>query len=297
MRSGERTAPVPGAVDAHHHLWDPAARDYPWMSGEALAPIRRRYDLDDLRQHAEANGVTRTVLVQALETEEETRDLLRLAASSDGLVAGVVGWVDLRAPDVADRLAALRSLPGGERLVGIRHLAQDEDDPQWLIRPDVLRGIAAVGAAGLRYDIVVRQAQWPAALAMARALEGVPLVVDHAGKPPIGDGDLRDWRGWIGDVAALATVRVKLSGLVTEADWQRWTADGLRCVSEPLLDLFGASRVMLGSDWPVCELAGSYERVWAAGLSLLDGATPAERHAVTAGTAAAFYGLPAEPAG
>jgi L-fuconolactonase len=286
-------AAAPGAVDAHHHLWDPELRDYPWMSGPALAPIRRRYDVADLRERTVASGVARTVLVQALHSEEETRDLLVLAASSAGLVAGVVGWVDLTAPDVADRLAGLRGLPGGELLVGIRHLVQDEDDPQWLGRPDVRRGLATLGQSGLRYDVVVREPQWPAALAAARALEGVPLVLDHAGKPPLAAGDLTAWRAWIADLAALPHVSVKLSGLVTEADWQHWTVDGLRPVAEPLLDLFGASRVMLGSDWPVCELAAPYEQVWAAGLALLDGATPGERQAVTAGTATSFYGLAA----
>src|SRR5581483_6708598 len=174
---------------------------------------------------------------------------------------GVVGWVDLTAPDVADRLAALRELPCGGRLVGIRHDVQNEPDPEWLLRPEVQRGLRAVAAAGLAYDVVVREPQWPAVRAAVRALPEVAFVLDHLGKPPVAAGRLEPWSGWLGELAAEPNVTAKVSGLVTEADWERWTAADLRPYVERGLAAFGPGRLMFGSDWPVCLLAAPYEEV------------------------------------
>lgn len=143
-------------IDAHHHLWDPADRPYPWMD-DSVAPIRRRFDVDDLRAATRDTGVTRTIVVQAVHDPGETAWLLE----QPGPVAGVVGWVDLTAPDVADRIAAVRALPGGQRLAGIRHQAQDEPDPGWLARPDVARGVRALAGAGLVFDVLVRARSTP----------------------------------------------------------------------------------------------------------------------------------------
>lgn len=275
-------------IDAHHHLWDPATRAYPWMAGEGLAPIRRRYDLDALRDNAARLGVEHTVLVQTVSDEDETREFLRTAQASDGLIAGVVGWVDLSAPDVADRLAALREGHGGRLLVGIRHQVENEADPHWLGGAAVLRGIHAVARAGLAYDLLVQQAQWQAALELALAMPDVRLVLDHAGKPPIASGDLREWSRWLGKLAACNNVTVKLSGLATEAHWGSWSVADLQPVGCRVLELFGADRVMLGSDWPVCELAGPAEQVWAATRALV----PQDSlDAALGGTAAATYRL------
>ncbi|MFD4259110.1 amidohydrolase family protein, partial [Streptomyces sp. NPDC058534] len=145
-------------IDAHHHVWDLAARPQPWITGEALAPLARSFSTADLTAQARAAGVAGTVVVQTVCVPEETPELLALAADSD-LIAGVVGWTDLTAPDVADTIAALRERPGGDRLVGIRHQVQEEPDPRWLLRPDVQRGLTAVAAAGLVYDLVVKPHQ------------------------------------------------------------------------------------------------------------------------------------------
>ncbi|MFD9958384.1 amidohydrolase family protein, partial [Amycolatopsis sp. NPDC059020] len=244
-------------IDAHHHLWDPARRDYPWMAGAALDPIRRPYTVDDLRAVTTAAGVHATVLVQTVSSAEETAEFLATAAA-EPVIAGVVGWVDLTAPDVADRLAAL-----GESgpLVGIRHQVESEDDAEWLLRPDVLRGLAAVGAAGLAYDLLVTVAQLPAARKAVEALPDQRFVLDHAAKPPIAGGG---WQPWADEVAALAArenVFCKLSGLVTEADWAAWRAGHLSRYVDHVLTAFGPGRLVFGSDWPVCELAASYEVV------------------------------------
>src|SRR5437762_13040070 len=156
-------------------LWNPARRDYPWLAGAALAPLRRAYTVDDLWEVTDGR-VAHTVLVQTISDETETAGFLATAATNSGLIKGVVGWVDLAAPDVADRIAALRAGPGGDRLVGIRHQVQDEPDPQWLARPEVLRGLCAVGEAGLAYDLLVLGPQLDGATAVVRRLPEVRFV-------------------------------------------------------------------------------------------------------------------------
>jgi len=278
-------------IDAHHHLWDLSVRPQSWLEPPELAPIRRSYGLDDLLPRAARCAVTGTVLVQTQPSPEETADFLRLAAPPDALVRGVVGWVDLTAPDVADRLAALRELPCGGRLVGIRHDVQNEPDPEWLLRPEVQRGLRAVAAAGLAYDVVVREPQWPAVRAAVRALPEVAFVLDHLGKPPIAAGRLEPWSGWLGELAAEPNVTAKVSGLVTEADWERWTAADLRPYVERALAAFGPGRLMFGSDWPVCLLAAPYEEVARTAQELAAGLSGDERAALFSGTAVRVYRL------
>jgi L-fuconolactonase len=285
---GRRYGPPDVIVDAHHHLWDPARRDYPWMTGPAAA-LRERRGVDELRAVAEPAGVSATVAVQAAMTEEETRDLL---AAAGGLVAGVVGWVDLTAPDVPERLAALRAAPGGDRLVGIRHQVHDEPDAAgWLGRDDVRRGLRAVAAAGLVYDLLIFPPHLPAARALAEALPELPLVLDHAAKPRIAEGAWEPWSSDLGALAAHEHVTAKLSGLVTEAPWDRWREAGIERYAARLLEAFGPERTMWGSDWPVCTLAASYADVLALAQRAVAGMDAAGRAAVLAGTATRVYGL------
>lgn len=282
------------AVDAHHHVWDLAVRDQDWIRGAELAPIRRTFTLDDLDPEARAAGVRATVLVQTVTVPQETPEFLELAAGS-GLVAGVVGWTDLTAPDVADTLAALRALPGGDRLVGIRHQVQSEPDPQWLLRPDVLRGLEAVAAAGLVYDLIVRPHQLPAAVRAAALLPGLTFVLDHAGKPPVAQRRTHPWAVGLRALAALPNAVCKLSGLVTEADRHSWTVEDLRPYADTVIDAFGPDRLMFGSDWPVCRLAASYAEVVDAARTLTGGLGEDEQRSVFAATAVRVYGL-REPA-
>jgi L-fuconolactonase len=278
-------------VDAHHHLWDPGAREYAWMAGPALAPIRRPFTVEDLRREVAAAGVTHTVAVQAVGDLGETEELLAAAAASGGLVAGVVGWVDLTAPDVAEALDRLRAGPGGERLVGVRHQVQDEADPAWLGRADVRRGLRAVADAGLAYDLLVLVRQLPAARAAVAALPDARFVLDHAAKPAIAAGELEPWAGELAALARLPNVACKLSGLVTEAGWDDWDAGRIRPYGDHVLGAFGPERVMFGSDWPVCRLAASYGQVRELADTLVAGLSPAERAAVFHRTAAEAYRL------
>lgn len=276
-------------IDAHHHLWDPARRDYPWLADAALDPIRRPYTVDDLRR---VSGADATVLVQTVSSTAETEEFLDTAAASGGLIVGVVGWVDLTAPDVADRLAALRERPGGELLVGIRHQVENEPDAGWLLRPDVLRGLTAVTGAGLAYDLLVNPAQYSSAAELADRLAEARLVLDHAGKPPIAAGEVDDWAGAISGIARRPNVFCKLSGLVTEADWTSWRTRDLAPYTDHVLTVFGPDRVLFGSDWPVCELAATYDEVVEAAHTLGADLSAAERHEVFEGTARRAYRLP-----
>jgi L-fuconolactonase len=277
-------------VDAHHHLWDPAERDYPWMTGPA-ARLCRRHDLNDLRRVIGPACVTTTVVVQAVSDLGETAQLLATAAASEGLIAGVVGWADLTAPDLAEQLAEVRAGSGGERLVGVRHQVHDEPDPDWLVRADVLRGLGVLADQGLVYDLLVRSRELPAASRAAAAVDGLSFVLDHAAKPPIASGEFEPWATRLADLAALPNVACKVSGLVTEADWDGWAPAQLRPYVDRLVELFGPQRLMFGSDWPVCTLAAGYDRVLGAARECLSELSATESDAVFAGTAASIYHL------
>ncbi|WIX88575.1 amidohydrolase family protein [Amycolatopsis sp. DG1A-15b] len=274
-------------IDAHHHLWDPSRREYPWMAGTAMDPIRRPYTAGDLRAVTKAAGVHATVLVQTVSSEEETAEFLATAAA-EPVIAGVVGWVDLAAPDVADRLAALDG-----PLVGIRHQVEGEPDDDWLLRPEVVAGLSTVAAAGLAFDLLVRPSQLPAAAEVALRLPQLRLVLDHAAKPPIAAGEWEPWASGVAALAAHENVVCKLSGLVTEADWTGWEVGHLRRYVDLVLEAFGPARLLFGSDWPVCELAASYELVLDAAIALTGSLSDAERLAVFEHNARTVYRLDA----
>ncbi|MFD8385022.1 amidohydrolase family protein [Streptomyces sp. NPDC059679] len=277
-------------IDAHHHLWDLDRREQPWMDGPWADPIRRTFTLDDLEPHLAAHGVDATVVVQSSSSHEETLELLATAEASDR-VAGVVGWADLTDPGLPEVLAALRAAPGGDRLAGLRHQVQDEPDQRWLDRPDVRRGLTQLAGADLAYDLLVTPRELPAAIDVVRDLPEVRFVLDHAAKPPVASGARDPWDRQLTELAALPNVVCKLSGLVTEADWDGWQPEQVLPYAWHVLDAFGPDRVLFGSDWPVCTLAASYDQVVdLAGRATLR-LTEAERAAVFGGTAARAYGL------
>lgn len=226
-------------VDSHHHFWDPALADYPWMTDE-VAPLQRRFGPEQLAPLLQEHGVDGTIVVQARSSLAETAELLATARATP-FVRGVVGWLDLTG-DVEGQLATLDG-----PLVGVRHQVQDEADPAWLLRDDVQRGIAAVGDAGLAYDLLVRARELPAAIETVRRHPAVRFVLDHVAKRPVDDGA---WRAGVAELATLPNVTCKLSGLFTEHD--------PRGTVELALDWFGPERCMFGSDWPVCTLACAY---------------------------------------
>ena len=282
-------------VDAHHHLLDPARIDYPWLTPD-YAAIDRRFGPEDLAPELAAAGVEWTILVQTIPSADETREFLS-TASTVGFIAGVVGWVDLTDPAVEEAIAALRAGPGGGDLVGIRHQVHDEPDPDWLSRPDVRRGLRAVEAAGLTYDLLVRSRELPAATAVARELPGLRFVIDHLAKPPIRSGATEPWASLIRPFGELPNVWCKLSGLVTEADLAAWRVDDLAPFVDIALETFGPARLVFGSDWPVCLVAASYAEVVSAARELTAGLSSPERDAIFGGAAERAYRLSVGPDG
>jgi L-fuconolactonase len=277
---------VSGNVDAHHHVWSLARGDYGWIT-PALPLLRRDFGLADLTPLREAAGVTTTVLVQAAPTVAETRFLLKVAKESGGVVKGVVGWVDLAA---ADAIPTLTRLARDPLLKSIRPMLQDMPDPAWILRADVGRALAALPRLGLRFDALVKPAQLPALLPMLDAHPDLAVVIDHAAKPDIAAGMWEPWARSMRAAAANPRVRCKLSGLITEAG-PAWTIETLRPYFDFLLECFGAQRLMWGSDWPVVNLGGSYQRWYAATVALMAGLAPQQRAAIMGGTARRFYGL------
>jgi L-fuconolactonase len=276
-------------TDAHHHVWDLGRRPQSWLEAPGLESIRRDFSLNDLAPEVEAARVDRTVLVQVSPDVQETAEFLAMAAGSD-LVAGVVGWADLTSDDLPHTLAHLRDGPGGDFLVGVRHLVQSEPDPGWLRHPDVRRGLRAVAEAGLVYDLLTLPHQLPAAVDTVRSLPELTFVLDHLSKPLIASGQLEPWAAQVRELAAEPNVFCKLSGMVTEAG-PGWAVQSLQPYAETVLDAFGPRRVMFGSDWPVCLLTASYAEVAAAADELTAGLSADERADVFDRTAARAYGL------
>ena len=285
--AAETRLPIP-IVDAHHHVWDPAVRAQPWLdSAEELAPLRRRFAAADLAALAADAGVTATVVVQTVTEPTETPELLELARSSP-LVAAAVGWTDLTQPDVSETVAELRAMPAGEFLAGIRHPLLTEPDPGWLARTDARRGLAALAAAGLTFDLVLQPALLADAVQAAADLPELMFVLDHLGNVDV-SGDAPDdaWATSFRAFAELPNTVCKLSGILGAAP-----AEHLRPYFDLALESFGASRLMFGSDWPVCTLGSSYGDVVATAKALTATLSQPEQSAILAGTACAVYGLP-----
>jgi L-fuconolactonase len=275
-----------GFIDAHHHVWSLARGDYGWLTPD-LGPIYRDFSMRDLEPLIEQANVTTTVLVQAAPTVKETRYLLDVAKRSDGVVKGVVGWVDLAA---ADAIPTLTHLARNPLMKSVRPMLQDIDDPAWILRAEVGRTLAALPRLGLRFDALVKPAQLPALLPMIDRHPDLAVVVDHGAKPDIANGMWEPWARLMRAIADNPRVRCKLSGLVTEAG-AGWTIDMLRRYVDYLVEIFGPQRLMWGSDWPVVNLVGTYQSWFAATVALTADWSTEDRAALMGGTARRFYGL------
>jgi L-fuconolactonase len=273
-------------IDSHQHFWQPGRFDYPWMNS-SLGVLYRDYLPDQLEPILAQNGVSKTVLVQASNSMEESRWLLQLAADYP-FIAGVVGWVDLMADDVDRQLDELTALP---KFKGVRHLVESEPADDWLVQPQVLRGLKRLSTYGVSYDLLVHTRHLKHIQKVVDACPGLKLVIDHMGKPPIASGEIETWRQELRQVAANEQINCKLSGLVTEANWTSWTTSDLRPYVDCALELFGSSRLLFGSDHPVCLLAASYEQVLASFRELLNELGDDEEQKIFGSNAAEFYGL------
>lgn len=271
-------------IDAHQHFWQYEPDEYGWID-ESMSAIRRDFLPADAKCEMDRAGVTASVAVQARQTLEETRWLLDLAVGHP-FIRGVVGWIDLE----GDVDAQLAGFSDDRSLVGVRHIVQEEADG-FLERPAFLEGIKRLDAFGLAYDILVSARQLPAAMSFACRFPRQLFVLDHLGKPDLRHGELDVWRRHLEALAVLPNVYCKLSGLVTEADWHGWTPGQLRPYLDGALESFGPSRVMMGSDWPVCLVAGSYSDVVGLVIDAIAEYSPHERQQMLGGTAQQFWNL------
>jgi L-fuconolactonase len=280
------TAPAAPRIDAHQHFWRYDTAEYEWID-DGMAALRRDCLPDEAQREMAGAGVDACVAVQARQTTDETRWLLALADAHPAIV-GVVGWIDLLATDVRSQLELFAD---HRKLVGIRHIVQSEPDDRFMLRPAFCRGIALLEEFGLTYDILVYSRQLSAAAELAERFASQRFVLDHLGKPDIRRGELHKWERDIRALAGCPNVSAKLSGLVTEADWKAWTALDIRPYLDVAFDCFGAERLMIGSDWPVCTVAGGYARVMALVSDYLADRPAHERDAVLGGNAQRFYNL------
>ena len=272
-------------IDAHQHFWIYDRREFGWID-ESMASIRRDFLPAELKPQLKRNGFHGSVVVQVRQTLEETRWMLELAEKNP-FILGVVGWVDLRSPRLR---AELESFAGNPKLVGIRHIVQSEPH-DFLAQPDFLRGISILEEFDLAYDILIYTQHLPIAAEFVERFPRQRFVLDHLAKPPIKSGAVDLWARGLRKLGAFPNVCAKLSGLVTEAGWQSWKPTDVRPYLDVAFECFGPSRLMIGSDWPVCTVAGSYTQVIKLIKDYLSRYTAEEREAVLGGNAAKFWRL------
>lgn len=271
-------------IDAHQHFWKIDRGDYGWLA--ELPKINRDYLPRDLAPLLREAGVDKTVLVQCAETIDETLFMLGLAAEND-FIAGVVGWVNFAAPNAAQQIA---SLAQDAKLVGLRPMLQDMDDKAWILGDALSPGFQAMQKHALRFDALIKPPHLPHMPALCAQYPEMPIVIDHCAKPYIARGEMEPWRAQMQAIAAHSNAHCKLSGLITEAG-ESWDAAKLKPYADAVIEMFGPARVMWGSDWPVCLLAGEYGAWRAAAAELTASLSAAERDSIFGGTAAKFYGL------
>lgn len=273
-------------IDAHQHFWCYDLKEYEWID-EPMSALRRDFLPRDLEPELKRAGFDACVAVQARQSLEETRWLLELAASVP-FIYGVVGWVDLCSPDVPTQLAGFAH---DRKLLGVRHVVQGEPDDRFLLRPEFLRGIAALEKFALTYDILIYPRHLPVAAEFVQCFPRQRFVLDHLAKPPIRSGALRPWSEDLRRLVKSPNVFCKLSGLVTEADWSNWTPDHLLPYLDVAMDSFGPERLMIGSDWPVCTVAAPYLRIMEAVTGYLARFSEEIRDAILGGNAQRFWSL------
>ena len=273
-------------IDAHQHFWRYKAEDYPWID-DSMSSLRRDFLPEDLKPELARSGFNGSIAVQACHTLDETRWLLGLA-DREASIVGVIGWVDLRSADAKSQLSELARNP---KLLGIRHVVQAEPDDRFLLQPDFLRGVDTLSEFGLTYDILIYTRHLPVAAEFVSRFPKQRFVLDHLAKPLIKSRQLKPWEFDIRALAKFNNVMCKLSGLVTEADWRNWKREDFAPYLDVAFEAFGPDRLMIGSDWPVCTVAASYERVMDLVIHYLEKFPTAVREAVLGGNAERFWNL------
>jgi len=279
-------------IDAHQHFWKlDLPFVYGWLQEPQHAPICRDFLPDDLKPHLQCTGVDRTVFVQTQHNVEENRWALKLADAYE-FIAGVVGWVDLASSACEEQLTEFL---GNPKFVGVRHVTQAEPDDDFIVRPDIVRGLRVLQKHQVPFDLLFFTQHLKHAATLAELLPELPMVIDHLSKPKIKNQITEGWVNDLRNAARYPNVFCKLSGMVTEADWKNWKLADLKPYVETALEAFGPERCMFGSDWPVCELAASYEDVFAALKDIVSSLSPTEQSRIFGGTAQKFYDLDLHP--
>jgi L-fuconolactonase len=247
-------------IDSHHHLWDLEVRDQSWITGSAMAPIRRNFVIEDLKETLKPTGITKTVVVQTVTEYGETPELLELAAREE-LIAGVVGWLNIDSPDAISHLDEYQTGIGANYLKGIRDIAQDHPDSNYLARPQSIKTVQELGRRGLTYDLLSKTPELVGAIELVKQCPNVQFVLDHISKPYIAKAEVQPWASLIKELASFENVVCKVSGMVTEANWSEWKKEDFLPYFEIIVDSFTPNRLMFGSDWPVANLAATYDEV------------------------------------
>ena len=272
-------------IDSHQHFWEYDPEQYGWMNDQ-MTVLQHDHLPNDLSAAQSDLGFDGSIAVQARQALEENRWLLELA-DSNPRIKGVVGWVDLQSNDVDSQLAQFADHPC---FVGVRHVVQDEPDDDFMLRPKFVRGISNLEHFGLTYDILIFPKQLSAAVKLVKQLPKQPFVLDHIAKPLIKDSVLEPWSEQIQILAEHSNVHCKISGMVTEADWQNWKPEDFQPYLKVILGAFGPERLMIGSDWPVCRLTGEYTSVMQLAIDFMQTHAPEHMDAFQGGNALAFYG-------
>ena len=273
-------------IDSHQHFWRYTETEYGWID-DSMAALRRDFLPADARREMDRTGIDACIAVQARQTLEETRWLLELA-DANSFIAGVIGWIDLQADNASEQLETFVDHP---KFVGVRHIVQAEPDDRFMLRPAFCRGISLLEDRDLTYDILIYPRHLPAALELVSRFTRQRFVLDHLAKPEIRSGEIRDWERGIRGLAKHQNVFCKVSGLVTEADWTRWTPGDIHPYLDVVFDCFGAYRLLIGSDWPVCTVAADYVRTISLIEDYMATRPAAERDAVMGGNAARVWRL------
>jgi L-fuconolactonase len=277
-------------IDSHHHIWDLSVRDQEWIAGEAMQPIRRNFSISDLEVVSATSRIDKTILVQTVADYTETPELLEIA-QSEQLVGAVVGWLKIDAPDAIEHLQKYLDLPGAEYLKGIRDIAQDHPDSNYLAKSETIANVRKLGELGITYDLLTKIPELPAAIELVRACPDVQFIMDHISKPKIAEQEFEPWKTLMSELATFPNVLCKVSGLVTETNWKEWQVKDFKPYVDHVIEIFTPQRLMFGSDWPVANLGGTYAQVVELAEALTSGLSPSESECFWHRTASAAYRL------
>ena len=277
-------------IDSHHHIWDLSVRDQEWITGDAMQPIHRNFSIADLEDASTSSRIDKSILVQTVTDYAETPELLAIA-QSEQLVGAVVGWLKIDAPNAIEHLHKYLDLPGAEYLKGIRDIAQDHPDSNYLAKPETISNVRKLGELGITYDLLTKIPELPAAIKLVRACPDVQFVMDHISKPRIAKQEIEPWKTLMSELATFPNVLCKVSGLVTEANWKDWEEKDFKPYVDHVIEIFTPQRLMFGSDWPVANLGGTYAEIVELAEALTSGFSQSEGDYFWHKTAASAYGI------